>query len=170
MYSEESLAYAVKGLYHAGVLEGDYREDEIDALLDRLDFHALAQVIRHKAQTVHTYLTQGPVSKSFNYRGADLFCQPATQLLTVFDQGISEVARTTRTVELWLLLEDMAFIAVPCISVRYESNSGPYITEYREAKGNPWEYGMELDLEALTDTLEALCSPYYEYETPIYEL
>lgn len=37
-------------------------------------------------------------------------------------------------------------------------------------KGDPWESGMDLDLELLTDELIALCAEYAEGDQPCYEL
>ena len=105
--------------------------------------------------------------KSLNYRSGELFNQRATLLYNDFDQCVAEAVTASRTVELWLL-EDMTVTAVSCLSVDYGDDD--FRTRYRENKGDPWDSGMLLDLERLTEELEALCGEYHENEVPYYEL
>ena len=132
-----------------------------------IDFIALTQAVRHKAKTVYSYVTQSKRSKSLNYRSTELFDQKATLLYNDFDQCVAEAVTASRTVELWLL-EDMTICAVARVSV--DCGNGAYITEYRENKGNPWESGMDLNLDLLTDELLELCAEYAEGNLPCYEL
>ena len=62
----------------------------------------------------------------------------------------------------------MTFSAVARVSV--DCGGGAYCTEYREDKGDPWESGMNLDLELLTEELLALSAEYTEGNVPYYEL
>ena len=79
MYSMDSLEYAIRGLYRSGIGENSgLSADEVEELLDGIDFHALLQAVRHHAETVFAFATQGNQPKSFNYRGAELFNQRAT--------------------------------------------------------------------------------------------
>ena len=107
--------------------------DEVEVLLDGIDFHALLQAVRHHAETVFAFATQGNQPKSFNYRGAELFNQRATLLYDDFDQSTAEAVLTTRSMELWLL-EDMTVTAVASVSVVCEG--GAYVAEYREDLGD----------------------------------
>lgn len=101
MYSVDSLEYAIRGLYRSGIGEhSGLSADEVEELLDGIDFYALLQAVRHHAETVFTFATQGNQSKSFNYRGAELFDQRATLLYDDFDQSTAEAVLTTRSVEL----------------------------------------------------------------------
>ena len=168
MYSVDSLEYAIRGLYRSGIGENSgLSADEVEELLDGIDFHALLQAVRHHAETVFAFATQGNQPKSFNYRGAELFGQRATLLYDDFDQSTAEAVLTTRSVELWLV-EDMTVTAVASVSVVCEG--GAYVAEYRENLGDPWASGMCLDLEELTDRLDKLCWPVHENEIPVYEL
>ena len=167
MYSVDSVENAIRELYFTGVANDLYSRGEVEHLLYGIDFLALTQAIRHKAETVYAYTAQSERPKSLNYRGRELFDQRATLLYVDFDQSISEVVTASRTVELWLL-EDMSFSAVSRLAV--DCGGGAYCTEYREKKGDPWDSGMDLDLERLTDELLALCAEYTEGDVPCYEL
>ena len=73
MYSMDSLEYAIRELYRSGIGENSgLSADEVEELLDGIDFHALLQAVRHHAETVFAFATQGNQPKSFNYRGAEL--------------------------------------------------------------------------------------------------
>lgn len=108
MYSVDSVENAIRELYFTGVANDLYSRGEVEHLLYGIDFLALTQAIRHKAETVYAYTAQSERPKSLNYRGRELFDQRATLLYVDFDQSISEAVTASRTVELWLL-EDMSF-------------------------------------------------------------
>lgn len=171
MYTVDSLKNAIQNLYYSGISRADYESASVEAMLDGIDFETLLQAVRHNAGTVHAYTTQGRAPKSFNYRGGELFSQRATLLYEDFDQANQGGAiLADRTYELWLL-EDMRLVAVARVTVDY--GEGAYVTEYREISGecgDPWDSGLCLDLEELTDLLTGMCSPYNECDTPIYEL
>ena len=167
MYSVESVESAVRELYFTGVANEEYSRGEVERLLYGIDFISLTQAVRHKAETVYAYIAQSERPKSLNYRGGELFEKRATRLYTDFDQRVTEAVTASRTVELWLL-EDMTFSAVARVSV--EVRGGAYCTENGEQKADPWESGMDLDLELLTDELIALCAEYAEGDQPCYEL
>ena len=166
MYSVESLENAVRNLYGTGVDRGEYSEGEVERLLYGVDFIALTQAVRHKAETVYacTVWNEGP--KSLNYRGGELFQQRATRLYTDFDQCTTGKATVSRTLELWLR-EDMTLT----VTARLLVACGEVCrVEYREDKGEPWESGMFLDLEVLTEELLELCKEYMNGSQPYYEL
>ena len=167
MYSVDSVENAIRELYFTGVANDLYSREEVEHLLYGIDFLALTQAVRHRAETVYAYAAQSERPKSLNYRGQELFDRRATLLYTDFDQRISEAVTASRTVELWLL-EDMSFSAVSRLAV--DCGGGAYCTEYREKKGDPWDSGMDLDLERLTGELLALCAGYTEGSVPFYEL
>ncbi len=169
MYSVDALKDTIESLFLDSIGEHDYTEAEVKLLLEGIDFDALLQAVRHNAQTVHTYATQGKAPRSFHYRGGDLFGQRATLLYADFDNqhwvGIVEMARSY---ELWLL-EDMSLTVVACVGL--DCGNGEYVTEYREIKpGDPWETGMYLDLEELSGLLLGKCCRQSEGSIPIYEL
>ena len=157
MYSVDSLEYAVRHLFQGGIGEHGYSEEEVETLLHGIDFEALLQAVRHNAQTVHAYTTDGKAPMSFNYRGRDLFGQRATRLYEDNDQSCASIVLTDRT------------YAVACVSL--DCGDGEYVTEYREIKeGDPWDSPMYLDLDELVDEINAMCAAYYESDIPLYEL
>lgn len=166
MYSVESLESAVRNLYETGAERGEYSEGEVERLLYGVDFTALTQAVRHKAETVYACTVRNEEPKSLNYRGRELFQQRATRLYTDFDQCTSGKVTVSRTLELWLL-EDMTLTVTARILV---ACGDACCTEYREDKGEPWESGMFLDLEVLTEELLELCKEYMNGSQPYYEL
>ena len=169
MFSVDALQYAITNLYQGGV-DGDfgYEADDVEAMLNTISFPALLQAVRHKMQTVYAYVTQGKRPKSFNYRGPELFGQEAVCLYVDFDQTRTEIATVSRSLELWLLA-DMTIVPVACISLYLGDNE--YVTEYRAVlEDDPWNSGMDLDLNELTDVLIEMCVPCFKNEQPVYEL
>lgn len=171
MYTVDSLENAIRDLYCSGISSAGYERASVESMLDSLDFCTLLQAVRHSAETVHTYTTQGRAPKSFNYRSGELFPQRATLLYEDLDLGNqSGEILVERHYELWLL-EDMILAAVAHVTTRF--CKGQYVTEYREISGeygDPWNSGLRLDLEGLTSDLLDMCIPYNECDTPVYEL
>ena len=168
MFSVDALKDATYHLFRGGIGEDyGYDDEDVEAMMDCIDFHALLQAVRHKMGTAYAYITQGNQPKSFNYRGPELFGQRAICLSASMQSSTAEVVVTNRYEELWLL-EDMTFAPVVCITVACGKE---YVTEYRVVKeGDPWQNGMMPDLEELTYTLRDMCDPCYECEIPVYEL
>ena len=171
MYTVDSLENAIRDLYYSGITRADYEDASVEAMLDNIDFYALAQAVRHQARTIHTYTAQGKAPQSFNYRSGELFGQRATRLYEDFDQAHqNSTVMAGRTYELWLL-EDMNLVAVACVSIGYDD--GKYVTQYREISGedgDPWDSGLCLDLEDLTVNLLDMCKSCGDGNMPIYEL
>ena len=171
MYTLDSLETAIRNFYCSGIAGADYSEEAVDAMLESIDFYSLLQAVRHNAETVHAYTTQGSAPMSFNYRSGELFGQRATRLYEDPDQAnqTGEV-QADRCYELWLL-EDMSLVAVACVTVAVDEDV--FVTQYREISGEhgwPWDSGLCLDLEELTENLLEMCQPYGECDMPIYEL
>ena len=72
MYIVDSLEYVIDRLFRCGIGEYGYQEQEVEELLQGMDYNSLLQAVRHEAQTVHAYTTQGKRPQSFNYRGVEL--------------------------------------------------------------------------------------------------
>jgi len=167
MYTVDSLERAIRNLFRGGI-ENGYRESQVTALLEDIDYPTLLQAVRHRARTVYAYTTQSQRSKLFSYRGADLFGQRATMLYDAFDLRSGGKVATNRTYELWLL-EDMTIAAVVRVSITYDS--GAYKTVYRGIREEgPWNCGMFLDLHLLTYDLHEMCRAVYKGRQPVYEL
>ena len=168
MYNVISLEYVIDRLFRCGIGEHGYQEQEVDELLQGMDYDSLLQAVRHEAKTVHAYTTQGTDPMAFNYRGTDLFGQRATLLYEDFDQSDAGIVLADRRYELWLL-EDMSLVVAVCVSVNFAESQ--FVTEYRETKqGDPWNTPMCLDLEELRQNLVGMFCQCYEAELPIYEL
>ena len=168
MYIVNSLEYVIDRLFRCGIGEHGYQEQEVEELLQGMDYNSLLQAVRHEAQTVHAYTTQGKQPQTFNYRGADLFGQRATLLYDDFDQSDAAQVLAERRYELWLL-EDMSLVVVSCVSVDF--GNGEFVTEYREIKqGDPWNTPIYLNLNDLAEELTEMFCQCYEGELPIYEL
>ena len=169
MYTVDSLKNAIHDLYYSGITRGGYESASVEDMLDSIDYTTLLQAVRHNAETVHIYTTEGRAPKSFNYRSGELFAQRATRLYEAFDQSNqSDEILADRSYELWLL-EDMDLVAVACVSL--DCGDGEYVTEYREIKeGDPWDSPMYLDLDELADEINKMCAAYYESDIPLYEL
>ena len=169
MFSVDALEKAVTDLFRTHGAVCDYDPDDVEEMLGCIDFHSLAQVVRHKMEPVYAFTTQGKLPKSFNYRGPDLFNQGAVCLYEEMDQvSMEEVTTASRYYELWLL-EDMTF--EPVIRVAVSWGDKEYSCEYRTSKDcEPWESDMSLDLENFSANLLNMCGPCYESEIPVYEL
>lgn len=168
MYIVSSLEYVIDRLFRSGIGEPGYKEQEVEELLEGMDYNSLLQAVRHEARTVHTYATQGKPPQTFDYRGADLFGQRATLLYDDFDQSDAAQVLAERRYELWLL-EDMSLVVTACVTVDF--GDGEFVTEYREIKrGDPWDTPICLSLEDLAERLTEMFCQCYEHELPVYEL
>ena len=144
-----------------------YTEEEIEEMLEDIDFHALAQALYHNFETVYEYTVSNRLALAMNYRGLELFPRAAFLYEDAGDCMASFVC-CARSLELWML-ED-ASVAVVSL---YHTNvgNGEFITNYRVFKGDdPDECGMCIDMEDFAEVLQKMCQPYYEHQMPEYEL
>ena len=170
MYSVESLEYAVRDLYHCGTGENGCTPEaaeEIKEMLEDIDFEALLQVVRHKAQHPFVYMFLGKAASSYGYRSEELFDQRATQLFRSVVEVSEGAVSVARSLELWVL-EDMTLKTVACVSVVY--GKGACGSEYGALKGEAGACGLWMDLDDLTAKLYEMCDPYFDGEIPTYEL
>ena len=170
MYSVESLEYAIRDLYHFGTGEDGCMPEaaaEVKEMLEDLDFEALLQTVRHKAQHLFVYTLFGKSAQSYGYRSAELFDQRATRLFRSVMEVSEGAVSVARSLELWVL-EDMTLKSVACVSTVY--GKGTYASEYREVKGEAWDCGLWIDLDDLTAKLYEMCDPYFDGKIPTYEL
>ena len=171
MFTYEGFEHTIKNLFHRGEEYG-YDPDEVEEMLDNIDFKALLQAVRNASTTIYSFAVHGTEEDGFDYRGPELFGQPAVYLCEDVEQvsiraypgGII----ASRSIELWLL-EDMTLVPVACVSIN-EGDQG-YEAEYRVIKeSDPWESGMEIDLDDLVSNFEIMCMPVYQGVSPVYEL
>ena len=167
MYTPKTVEQSLRYLYRGAIHEQSYSEQCVEDLLRMLDFHALAQLLRHQAEHVHAFTTKGRCPLTLTYRSRDLFNQRATLIYEDTDQFSQGVVNTSRTFELWYL-ENGNLTAVSCVTISFLH--GAFEAQYREERGYPWECGMWLSLEDLTAGLEDACEQVYRAEIPLYEL
>lgn len=171
MFTVEALEYAIKNLFRGGAGNG-YDTDEIEEKLDQIDFKALLQALRNERTTVYSFFAQGAEEDHFNYRGPELFGQPAVYLCEDLEEvslrAVPGGIIASRCIELWLM-EDMTIVPVACVAIN--EGDGGYDVEYRVIKEvDPWECGMEIDLDELVAGFEDMCIPVYQGTYPVYEL
>ena len=62
MYHYDDLMMALHKLYFDAIEEADYAPESVEELFGQIDISALLQAVRHNAQTVYAYTTQGKQS------------------------------------------------------------------------------------------------------------
>lgn len=171
MFTEKEMAKALTWLFDLYQPQ-DYEIFDEEALgkYCGLCINEVCMALRSNAQTVYQYTVQGNHEHSFNYRGKELFGQRGCKLYSDVELGVSDNFITTYNKELWLL-EDSSFVIVRCVSMKMESGSCAYETEYRsivkQVEGNEDLFSMP---EELFSVLEEMCTPQWEQRATIYEL
>ena len=141
--------------------------DEMEDLLEDINFTALSQILWDQRETVYEYCVNSGSRRAMEYRGNVLLEQAALLCFDVRDVT-NEGAEAVHSLELWLQ-DDMTLTVISCFRIRF--GAGKYETEYRTQKFHNWkEEDMEIDFPALADQLEAMCSAVYRREVPLYEL
>ena len=79
MYIVDSLEYVIDRLFRCGIGEPGYQEQEVEELLQGMDYHSLLQAVRHEAKTVYAYTTQGKAPWPSTYRAPDLSAHRPTR-------------------------------------------------------------------------------------------
>ena len=166
MFSVEELRTAITTLFRGGIGNG-YTTDEVEEMLDDIDFTTLYQGIWHAMMTIHAYSLDAKANKKVTYRGPDLFGMNAVYLYEEPVEVSIGPALIDYTVELWLL-EDMSVKPVTLISI---DGGEAYYSEYRVVKEHdPWHCGLELDLSKILAGFNFMCEQVLTGEYPTYEL
>lgn len=167
MFSVESLQDAITDLFQGGIGEDGYSSEEVDDMLNKINFSALLQAVRHEMMPVYAYSFEGTSPHDIKYRGPDLFDQDAVFLCEDVIEASIGSDMVTRSIELWLR-EDMTIVPVACVTI---NNEGTYLSEYRvEKECDPWQSEMEIDLEELVKEFDDVCGKVLQNEYPFYEL
>ncbi len=171
MFKEKNMEDAIKWLF--GLFEPeDYEsyDEEESYRYHSLSLPSVCNALRGSAKTVYQYTAEGPDERSFHYRGAELFTQRACLIYSGNNIGVCDIATTSYDTELWLL-EDMSFVIVNCVSIRFGPDDYPYITEYRVIKkvvdNNDDLFFCPEDLEM---ELDNMCFDEFESKATIYEI
>lgn len=166
MFSVEELRNTITEFFRGGIGNG-YTADEVEDMLDGIDFTTLYQGVWHAMMTIHAYSLDAKANKKVTYRGPDLFGQNAVYLYEEpVEVGIGP-ALIDYTVELWLR-EDMSIVPVTYISI---DGGEAYCSEYRVVKEHdPWHCGLELDLSKILAGFNFMCEQVLKGEYPTYEL
>ena len=154
-------------LFRSGADE-EHTADEMQELLEGIDFQALLQAVYSMRETVFEYRVDSDMEKGFCYRGPELFPGKAVLLYTDDGYGCYDVALHGQAYELWML-PDATFVVVSRIRTLVGNDDS--VLEYRTIKGTNWkDAGMIIDFLDLADDLEAICAAVTEHELPLYEL
>lgn len=161
------LENKLAALFRSGA-DKEHSADEMQELLEGIDFHALLQAVYSMRETVYEYRVDSDMEKGFAYRGPELFPGKAVLFYTDAGYGCYDVALHEHGYELWML-PDATFVVVSC--VRTVIGNDASVMEYRAIKGVNWlDTDMSIDFLELADDLEALCAAVTEHELPLYEL
>ena len=161
------LKNSLTDLFRSGADE-EHTAEEMQELLEGIDFQALLQAVYSMRETVYEYRVDSDMEKGFVYRGPELFPGKAVLLYTDDGYGCYDVALHEQAYELWLL-PDATFVVVSRIRSAIGNNAS--VMEYRTIKGVNWmDAGMSIDFLELADDLEAVCAAVTEHELPLYEL
>ncbi len=154
-------------LFRSGADE-DHDANEMEELLEGIDFPTLLQAVYSMRETVYEYRVDSKAEKGFAYRGPELFSGKAVLLCTDVGNGCCDAAYHERYYELWLLT-DATFAVVSLI--RTVVGDDAVVMEYRTIRGKNWrDTDMSVDFLELADDLEAMCDAVTEHELPYYEL
>ena len=154
-------------LFRSGADE-EHTADEMQELLEGIDFQALLQAVYSMRETVFEYRVDSDMEKGFCYRGPELFPGKAVLLYTDDGYGCYDVALHGQAYELWML-PDATLVVVS--RIRSAIGNDASVMEYRTIKGVNWlDMDMSIDFLELADDLEALCAAVAEHELPLYEL
>ena len=161
------LREALLKLFRSGA-DGEHDEEEMEELLDGIDFSALLQALRFGLETVYMYRADGLPDCGLDYRGPELFPVQASLLYTGAGDLRADMLSCARFHELWLL-DNMTVAVVSCF--RTEIGNCAYTSEFRAFRGLDWRNtDMEIDFVRLADKLDALCEAVRAHELPVYEL
>lgn len=161
------LKNSLTALFRSGADE-DHTAEEMQELLEGIDFQKLVQAVYFLRETVYEYSILSKVKKGFDYRGPELLPCKAVLLYTDTGYGCFDVAQHERAYELWLL-PDATFVVISRVHTAIGSDASVMV--YRTVRGRNWQdAGMNIDFLKLADDLESLCSMVVGHELPIYEL
>ena len=131
MFSEGKLEELLRNVYYGGIDGAGYAEESVKGMLNMIDFHALAQAIRHEAQPVYAFALQGYLDGTFQRHGdRELFGQRATLLYEVplDDEDWMYTGRLPHIRELWML-ESGQLVTVSCARLELTVLSGVYVLQ-----------------------------------------
>ncbi len=167
MNRADILKNTLTALFRSGADE-DHTADEMQELLDGIDFSALLQAAFSLRERVYEYRVDGSWDKSFSYYGPELLPGSAVLLYTDIRDIFSDAALHEQAYELWMT---QSASLVVLSRVRTVVGSGGCVMEYRTVKGTNWkDAGMSIDFLDLADDLDALCAAVAAHELPRYEV
>ena len=167
MNRTEYLKRNLRALFRSGA-DGEHDAQEMQELLEDLDFASLHQALLGLREPVYAYRVDSGGEQGFSYRGPELLPCPAIRLYTDEGDAYIDVAYHAHAYELWLL-PDAGFVVLS--RVRTAIGDAESVMEYRCVKGMNWkEAGMYIDFLELADALEDLVAAFLSHELPRYEL
>ena len=140
------------------------------SLMEQMDFTALMQAIRHRAETVFVYRINSAHDIGRDYRSTELFPVRATLLYSRLAPYSDRDHGAVRLLELWMLT-DGSFAVVA--NMQLVIGSGVIISEYRTVRTTDTtalRAEMPIDRTALTRSLLEFSRAYLQSSLPRYEL
>ena len=158
MYCRGSVEASIRN-YYRNADEAGYAPDDVEEMLEGLDFDAITEALDWRSKNVLAYEVLENGTASPDYSGHSLFHQNAARIYrnNVLCTGnpVDVVGlMISRSREVWLL-EDGNVYSVKCVSVY--SLEGDFTTNYREITGRPYHHCEELNLRLMTDELKKMC-------------
>ncbi len=167
MNRTDMLQRSITTLFRSGA-DADHTAEEMEELLDGIDFNLLLQAFLELREPVYAYRIDSDLEKGYAYRSAELFSGNAVQIC-LDDRGCCvDAAFHGQAYELWIL-PDASFVILS--RIRTIIGNDESVLEYRTVKGKDWKAaGMSIDFPRLADDLDELCIAVKGHELPRYEL
>ena len=159
MYCRGSVETSIRNYYRNALQESGYTPDDVEEMLEELDFDAITKALDGRSKSVPAYEVREYGEASQDFLGKNLFSGNAALIywdntLTVGNPVEIEGLVVSKSREVWLL-EDGNVYSVCCISTYFLD--GDFETYYREIIGNPFHHGEDLNLRLMTDELKEMC-------------
>ena len=159
MYCRGSVETSIRNYYRNALRESGYTPDDVEEMLEELDFDAITKALDGRSKIVPAYEVREYGDVARDYVGKSLFYNTAARIywdntLTVGNPVEIEGLVVSKSREVWLL-EDGNIYSVCCISTYFLD--GDFETYYREIIGDPFHHGEDLNLRLMTDELKEIC-------------
>ena len=159
MYCRGSVETSITNYYRNALQENGYTPDDVEEMLEELDFDAVTKALDGRSKSVPAYEVREYGEASPDFLGKSLFSKNAAMIywnnaLSVGNPVEIEGLVVSKSREVWLL-EDGNIYSVWCVSTYFLE--GDFTTYYREIIGDPYHHGADLNLRLMTDELKEMC-------------
>lgn len=147
-----------------------YEDEEFEDIVEQLDMHSLAQVVKHKMQQVFVYTAKGGHELALEYQSKPLIKGNACLIYSEHDKCSCSNIYESYNTELWVT-EEFEFVLIKSFIVEIPETNYEYATTYRTVeKYNPVLCDLPFSVEDLIDELIILSSGVFDGKTPICEI